>query len=65
MLLSQDNILSQHNKILDGILSERQADFNRDKHTYLDLIYKMKADIARLNEEKIKITNEFEGNNVL
>lgn len=60
-LLSQDTVLANHNKIMQETLSSKQQEYESDKKFYLDLIGKMKEDIAKLKTEKDKITKEYEG----
>ena len=60
-LLSQDTVLASHNKIMQETLSSKQQEYESDKKFYLDLIGKMKEDIAKLKTEKDKITKEYEG----
>lgn len=60
-LLNQDTVLANHNKIMQDTLSSKQQEYDSDKRFYLDLIGKMKEDIAKLKSENERITKEYEG----
>lgn len=61
LLLAQDRVLSNHTKILKQKLDEQKSEFDSDKKTYLDLIYKMKSEISKLKAEKEQQQRDFEG----